>query len=976
MRSEINEEKNPETILRESMIFKKREKKKREIRNIIYEKFRKSKVTKKTSEIQKLLNEIAKKRITDAMEIRDFLRDKSYGGEDNGNAGAVIRTLAAARIINGRITLSDSLATKKLRTSLYYNSLDTKVLSNDWLFCYYVFENKINALKNLNDNKNKPENLAIIEFYEKECKLIRTDVCTDLFLCDGYLQKGYVQDYDPDICALGIPDNVVSIGNMIEGANSGEMLINNVKYNILGDADWIIIYKDGINDLVAKVGKQKTIKSNDVKQFSEKILNIKQKPRYVFCKLPLENFCPAFMIFPKSERCYFRFVLEMEYNKLFDFLEKYLEKYNFLAPVGDLLYWDRIEDFFEFMLIFGLTSKNPKTREFGILAKVEKYFKSKFYIDVYAKNQISLQNIYYDFYNSFTNKINYDKLSSLRERLLKIVDLQNILIKQEKDFENMKKLIKEDFMGFAEMCGKQLDDNVLKLPDSLLFILTELVAGRDMDNVIEGIKRMGKAIYVLSSTPDPRSKDIFPFLLSPANFLGIEVASVKEGDDVVGSVIKDYYRTIRDVKDKLSLTSTFLSGILENLNDIKEKILQNSVIAYLTNNQNLFRGDENTAKRIYDLLRKKIYDSSSIMKNLDNLISSKIAVQEDPNTIILNGKEIEDIVNEEIKKYENKEAIKKADEDIKLAELKKQALDAQNRYQSFMEGLSSSIIPDSPTPSASSVTTQVNPKINVRPTIQPPPQVNAQSNDRPFIPNIPISQTSGSGSNDDLNSIISYPSVISYIPNEAKKIVENDKELSKIMSTGDDSKSSAKIMSGIIFKNKILDRNYQGGEDDLSYKEGLIMSNGLRNKKYMPYGVAEWYLRLLQKSNAIKGNTSSNGVPVTEKNIEQLRLIPIKKLLDMYNIGEADIEKLISETHFPSLDKYLEFQDQIDLSKWPAWNTNVDLYYIYDKITYDKIKTQTEKLNKGQKRKIFGVIDNKTKDKDDETSNLMDLNED
>ena len=950
-------------------------KKKREIRNIIYEKFRKSKVTKKTSEIQKLLNEIAKKRITDAMEIRDFLRDKSFGGEDNGNAGAVIRALAAARIVNGRITLSDSLATKKLRTSLYYNSLDTKVLSNDWLFCYYVFENKIVALKNVNDNKNKPENIEIIDFYEKECKLTRVDVCTGLFLCDGYLQKGYVQDYDPDICALGIPDNVVSIANMIQGTKPFEMVVNNVKYNIIGDSNWIIIYKDGINDLVDKVGKQTTIKSNDVKQFSEKILNIKQKPRYVFCKLTLENFCPAFMIFPKSERCYFRFVLEMEYNKLFDFLEKYLGKYGFLAPVSDLLYWDRIEDFFEFMLIFGLTSKNKKTREFGILANVEKYFKSKFYIDVYAKNQIALQNIYYDFYNSFTNKINYDKLSSLRERLLKIVDLQNILIKQEKDFENMKKIIKEDFPGFAEMCGKQLDDNVLKLPDSLLYILTELVAGRDMDNVIEGIKRMGRAIYVLSSAPDSRTKDIFPFLLSPANFLGIEVGYVKEGDDVVGSVIKDYYRTIRDVKDKLSLTSTFLSGIIGNLNDIKEKILRNSVVAYLTNNQNLFKGDENTAKRIYELLRKKIYDSNEIMKNLDNLISSKIAIQEDPNTIILDGKEIGEIVEEEIKKYENKEAIKKANEDIRIAELKKEALDAQNRYQSFMESISSSIIPDSPTPSASSVTTQVNPKINVRPTIQPPPQVNAQSNDRPFIPNIPISQTSESGSV-DLNSIISYPSVLSYIPNEAKKVVESDKELSKIMSTGDDSKNSAKIMSGIIFKNKTLDRNYQGGDDDRSYKEGLIMSNGLRDKKYMPYGVAEWYLRLLQKSNAIKGNTSSNGVPVTEKNIDQLKLIPIKKLLDMYNIGEADIEKLISETHFPSLDKYLEYQDQIDLSKWPAWNTNVDLYYIYDKITYDKIKTQTEKLNKGQKRKIFGVVDNKTKDKDDETSNLMDLNED
>ena len=153
--------------------------------------------------------------------------------------------------------------------------------------------------------------------------------------------------------------------------------------------------------------------------------------------------------------------------------------------------------------------------------------------------------------------------------------------------------------------------------------------------------------------------------------------------------------------------------------------------------------------------------------------------------------------------------------------------------------------------------------------------------------------------------------MISNMPDEARKIVENDKEMSLVMSTGDDSKKSAKTMAGIIFKNKSLDKNYQGGEDDISYREGLIMSNGRRDKKFMPYGVAEWYLRLLQKSNAIKGKTSRDGVPVTEKNIDQLKLIPIRKLLDMYNINEKDIEEIISEAHFPSLDKYLEYQDQI-----------------------------------------------------------------
>lgn len=885
--------------LKDALIFKKKEKRKKTIRQLVFEKIRKRKESKPVSIMQKFLNDLGKKKITDEEEIRKYLNEKAYGL--SGNSVALLRELAAARVVNGRIMLSDSLARKKLKINFYFGGFQTKVITNDWLYSYYAFNCCLDSIKKDKENE-KDEAKDVINYYYK-IELNTCHVISGLFLADGIQQKGYIQDYNENICGLNVPADAVTIGKMMESSNKGVIKVKGEDYYVCGDDKWLIIYKANENDVPQKVANQKTITTENISLFNEKILNIKNKPRFFQSKYSIDKFCPGFVILPKSLNMVYRFICEPDYNSLFSFMDEYYTKYKLLPPIRDLLYWDRVDDFFEFMLVYALTSKNKEIRGGTILQTIERYYAIKDYIQIFGKNQIAIGNLYVDFFNSFVNKISYDKMDGLRLRALKLIDVQKLLLNQEDDFNEMKKILTV-FKVFSDKCLKQLEDNILKFINSLEFVLTELISARDVSNVVNSVKRVGRGIYRMSSNPFNICLGIFPYILSPGAFLGNVVDNIVEKDNTIDDIIKDFYREIRTEADKINVSSSFVENVLKNLVGIKDKILQNSVLAFLKKNQASFGEITNEkANELYNFLKDKLYKNDNIMSSLDKEISSYISMYKEPNTIILNSDEIGRLVSEEIKRRQEKNEINKTNNDIQALELKKKMLQAQQNYKEYVpseiaEGESPSVIPG-----------------------------------------------------------------VSFKPEDVKSVVSNS-ILKSYISTSAETKSSANRMKEFLYYNKKQGDKYD--PNDEAYKKGLKKRNNARDGRYVPYDMVNWYVRLLEKSNAIKKPTKTGGLPITKANVEEILQLPYGDIFYKYDINEADIEALMNETGWPDLDKYIDNRSNIDLDSWPEWTTKVNLSYLYDnKYANQDIPTiPVRKIPKEEREKRQAMLLNRLREQE------------
>ena len=133
---------------------------------------------------------------------------------------------------------------------------------------------------------------------------------------------------------------------------------------------------------------------------------------------------------------------------------------------------------------------------------------------------------------------------------------------------------------------------------------------------------------------------------------------------------------------------------------------------------------------------------------------------------------------------------------------------------------------------------------------------------------------------------------VSFKPEDVKSVVSNSASLKSYVSTSEESKSSANRMKELLYFNKKQGEKYDPSDE--AYKSGLKKRNNARDGRYVPYDMVNWYVRLLEKSNAIKKPTKTGGLPITKANVEEILQLPYGDIFYKYDLNEAYIEALMN----------------------------------------------------------------------------------
>ena len=138
---------------------------------------RKKKIAK--SQVTEWVEEMKKKNIKDFAAVRSFLTNKIEGLKDN--TVGLYHMLVSAKVMNGTIGLTDTLANKKLKRYSYMLDLQGKIFSNDRL----LIEDLFVRCSELVNEKSKTEARYQDASDVKSCKF-----CSPSFLYDGKCHKG------------------------------------------------------------------------------------------------------------------------------------------------------------------------------------------------------------------------------------------------------------------------------------------------------------------------------------------------------------------------------------------------------------------------------------------------------------------------------------------------------------------------------------------------------------------------------------------------------------------------------------------------------------------------------------------------------------------------------------------------------------------------------------------------------------------
>ena len=92
-----------------------------------------------------------------------------------------------------------------------------------------------------------------------------------------------------------------------------------------------------------------------------------------------------------------------------------------------------------------LNSKGNEEKKETLKKYIIQYIDLKPILLAWKQNQLSLQKICQDYYNSFLGKIRYDKIRSLYKRINSYIDMRNKLLSES--FAEVKKPLNWDFPG-------------------------------------------------------------------------------------------------------------------------------------------------------------------------------------------------------------------------------------------------------------------------------------------------------------------------------------------------------------------------------------------------------------------------------------------------------------------------------------------------------------------------------------------------
>ena len=418
---------------------------------------------------------------------------------------------------------------------------------------------------------------------------------------------------------------------------SFEYTSKGIVYKCYGDANSCLIFdstKYNLGDMKEKAEKTKIFKGDNEFTLGMKKIDFPDLcVRYIDCNMRPEDFCPAFFSLTEPVTYGFLIRIDIDYNKLFDIMDRCFREDKSIFTTGDLFYWDTIDRFFDFLFVYILTSpalKDDSETRLVLMSYFNVYNTYKKLINIWKQNQLLLQRICYDFYRSFSGKINIDRVKSLEDKLTRFFRVRNGLVADDSYEELLEVFTKCPFC--SGMIANQFGEQCFQLPLLIRQAIEDLNNNRS-DGLVDEFRNIGYIIYSLGFTIDDEGEQTcFPFAVSKAAFLG-DVGKGINQTPVVNNLIR-IQNAQSNAKDIEGRIVDLAAGALENLDGDKLLLITNYITAK-NNDENLGLTEEDieqiaeqafrgmTKKQSADL-SQKVIRARIAKKNLDTIVYNDI----------------------------------------------------------------------------------------------------------------------------------------------------------------------------------------------------------------------------------------------------------------------------------------------------------------------------------------------------------------
>lgn len=620
--------------------------------------------------LSEVVSQLSKKNIKDPAKIKSYVITEKQRDITDLSAN-LYSLLVRSKISNSRITLSDNIDNKPLAIYVAFDNLTCQSFSNDWLSLgasYFCNLPTFFAKYSVKDDVLK-------RIYQENIKISEVTIASPPFEADDQaFIKGYIQDYNKFVSFIGV--DKITDGTLrnefIE--NTNKMPVTSFKLDGYDFDTW------GNNQ--ASIVTVKTYKPKDLVIFfnTTKYLHITQKIKlqpkevsanksikYIYFKVKPEQFCPAYLISPvQITGCTALFKIDLDYNTLFKLL-KYGAK-GYTACLANMCYWDTLREYFDFLSIMIIcdTSNSVFTKEGAdeYTNAIDFSIKYREILSLWSKQMLATQRVLLDFYNSFSGKINYDKLIEVLTKLRELKISHNDLIIDSSYAIATKTIGVFKNMGTG-LLYKQMIYNWQAFFDDMIKVI-ETLDSNPTDKIVESLRTVCQNIYVMGYNENGDSNlSMFPYILSVGGFLGNLLGDTTDYLKLEIDALKD--RTEAKLEgEKLKDTK-----IVESLKDVERtfrNIIQVNIIKTLAS-KGLEEGDDALQAIWEDYYDKAIDDITSYYgRNPEpkqavlNEIYRHILIGEDPKTkiTITYPVEVQNIINnlvDELAK-KKKEAIK------------------------------------------------------------------------------------------------------------------------------------------------------------------------------------------------------------------------------------------------------------------------------------------------------------------------------
>lgn len=635
---EVERQRDPFLVPNINLRAQPREKKVKTITEALFIAKRKRRSKNPPSEAQKWADEITRKGLKTLEDIRSYFAQNLVSMTD-ANYG-FYKMIAESKVINNKLHLTDSLANTPLVNYFFIDRVSVKVITNDWLYLASCFKYRLSQLQGNADYKE----------FVKNSTILNVTYVSKSFNADWTYTKGYYQDFKDDFSAIGT--ETLSNENrttLIGGRNP----VNTFDFSYAGsiyktrdlNGSCIISKNNATNqEITDNLNNIKIITVDKKVSLNPKSIKINDKVKYIDTKVKPEKFCPAYLLMPDPVECAMLVKISYDYN---DFFEKLKTKYNnnrFYLPV-DFIIWENIPQCFDVLAVLSVTtdiSNDLKNRLNGIYGN---YIKYKVAIDLWKKNQLDFSRILTEFYHSFQDKINIDKLNRINEKVVTYIENRGQLTR-DSSYEFVKNFF-EDLGDGAKSIRRQFDPKVFAIADAIRDVTNKIAAGVEDLNLAAEIRKVALAIYDVSlMTGTSNSLSCFNFIVSPGAFLSDLSKGYDnvDNEDPLSDLVNNLNRRNQEVQINNNQRVDQIAEIMNQMPEQKEIVISGSVQEYT--NRNGIRLEAEEIDNVIAGIRTAIANNQVRARELERRIINAKVSRQDINTVLLNDDVIRPFVNQ------------------------------------------------------------------------------------------------------------------------------------------------------------------------------------------------------------------------------------------------------------------------------------------------------------------------------------------